>query len=103
MTAAAMEPRTAWSRSENVAEVPSPDEGRYAVLPLGARQEVPLILAGTGAAVWEEVAAGGTTEALVDRLAARYDVAPEAIFGQVCAFLDELAGRDLISGVSHND
>lgn len=103
MTAAAIELGTVWSRSNNVAEVPSREEGRYAILPLGTGQEVPLILVGTGGAVWEEIASGGTTEAIVHRLAVRYDVAPEDIFGQVCAFLDELAGRHLISGVSHND
>lgn len=96
MTAATMEPGTRWFRSENVAEAPSPDEGRYAVLPLGTGQQAPLILVETGGAVWEELQAGGTTEELVGRLAARYEVAPEAIFEQVCAFLDELAGRHLI-------
>lgn len=48
------------------------------------------------ASLWEHLAEPHTTEELCARVADEYDVTADACRADVVAFLDELAGKDLI-------
>ncbi|MBV9879170.1 MAG: PqqD family protein [Gemmatirosa sp.] len=54
-------------------------------------------LNGTGAAVWEAVAAGATRDEIVDRLCARYPVAPATVADGTDALLARLLADGLVT------
>jgi Coenzyme PQQ synthesis protein D (PqqD) len=62
-------------------------------------------LLGSGPAIWDELAAGAATTAIIDRAVERFEGDPEEIRGAVEAFIRELEEQQLIAptdAVSHN-
>ncbi|MGP4031771.1 PqqD family protein [Pseudarthrobacter sp. 1C304] len=84
-----------WGVSADIACVRSPDGGRVAVLHLG--QDVPVILAGTAASVWNGLDGTTTETELIDGLAREYGTDASAIRADVLALLQSLGGRGLIT------
>lgn len=86
-----------WRVSDDVACVRSPDGGRVAVLHL--KEDVPFILAGTAASVWNELD-GTTTEAeLIESLARDYGTEAAAIRDDVLGLLEGLSSSGSITVV----
>ena len=73
------------------------DEGdRVAVLDLDRLDQQPVVLTESSAVIWLCIDGTSTDEDLVTRVAAEYEVNPDAIREQVLAFLGDLAERHLI-------
>lgn len=89
-----------WQVSDNVACVQSPDGGRVAVLHL--EQDVPVILAGTAASVWNALDGTTAETELIEGLAREYGTDAAAIRGDVLALLQSLGSSGLITLSSRN-
>ena len=84
-----------WRVSDDVACVQSSDGGRVAVLHL--EQEVPVILTGTAASVWNALDGTRTESELIDGLARDYGADPSAIRGDVLALIHSLSSSGLVT------
>lgn len=84
-----------WRVSAEVASVRSPDCGRVAVLHL--EQDVPFILAGTAASVWNGLNGQRTETELIEELARDYGTEASAIRGDVTALLHSLSSSGMIT------
>ena len=84
-----------WRISADVACVRSPDGGRVAVLNL--EQDVPVILAGTAASVWNALDGTRTETELIEDLARAYGTDASAIRGDVVGLIHELSSSGLIT------
>lgn len=84
-----------WRVSDDVACVQSPDGGRVAVLHLV--QDVPVILVGTAASVWNALDGTRTEAELVEELARDYGTDVGAIHGDVVELLHSLSSSALIT------
>lgn len=65
--------------------------GGFGVALWAPEADAPVVLAGTGPAVWEELAEGGTLDELAARLARRYGTEPDTVSADLAATLDALA------------
>lgn len=87
----------AWRIGPEVAWVDGDGEAaRVAVLDLDRLGQPPVVLTDSSAVIWLCIDGASTDEALVTRVAAEYEVNPDAIREQVLAFLGDLAERHLI-------
>ena len=84
-----------WRVSADVACVQSPDGGRVAVLHLA--QDVPVILVGTAASVWNGLDGTRTETELIEELAREYGTDASAIHGDVMALVRSLSSSGLIT------
>ena len=84
-----------WRVSSDVAFVQSPDGGRVAVLHL--EQDVPVILVGTAASVWNGLDGTRTESALIADLARNYGTAPSAIEEDVMRLIQDLSSTGMIT------
>lgn len=87
--------KNVWRVSASVASVRSPDGGRIAVLHL--EQDVPFILAGTAASVWNGLDGNRTETELIEELARGYGTEASAIRGDVTALLRSLSSSGMIT------
>ena len=69
---------------------------RVAVLDLDRLDQQPVVLTDSSAVIWLCIDGASTDQELVTRVAAEYEVNPDAIREQVLAFLGDLAERHLI-------
>jgi hypothetical protein len=53
-------------------------------------------LRGSGSMIWNAVASGASTEAIIERLETAFEASPDEIAGATQAFLSELEGEQLI-------
>lgn len=84
-----------WCVSPDVAHVHSADGDRVAVLHL--RQEVPVILVGTAAAVWNGLDGTRTEAELIECLALDYGADATAIAGDVLGLIRSLSSAGMIA------
>ena len=84
-----------WRVSSDVAFVPSPDGGRVAVLHLA--QDVPVILVGSAASVWNGLDGIRTETELIERLARDYGTDSSAIQDDVMRLIQDLASTGMIT------
>ena len=84
-----------WRVSADVACVQSPDGGRVAVLHL--EQDVPVILVGTAASVWNALDGTRTETELIEELARAYGTDASAIREDVVGLIHELSSSGLIT------
>ena len=84
-----------WRVSADVACVQSPDGGRVAVLHL--EQDVPVILVGTAASVWNALDGTRTETELIEDLARDYGTDASAIHGDVMGLIHDLSSSGLIT------
>lgn len=84
-----------WHVSTDVACVRSPDGDRVAVLHL--EQDVPVILIGTAASVWNALDGIRTETEVIEELARDYDTDASAILGDVMALVHSLGSRGMIT------
>ncbi|MET4134164.1 PqqD family protein [Pseudarthrobacter sp. PvP090] len=84
-----------WQVTADVACVQSPDGGRVAVLHL--EQDVPVILAGTAASIWNALDGTRTETELIEDLARGYGTDASAIRGDVMALIDSLSTGGMIT------
>lgn len=83
-----------WRVSADVACVRSPDGGRVAVLNL--EQDVPVILVGTAASVWNALDGTRTETELIEDLARDYGTDASAIHGDVMGLIHDLSTTGMI-------
>ncbi|AOT02266.1 PqqD family protein [Arthrobacter sp. U41] len=83
-----------WRVGPDVAFVQSPDGGRVAVLNL--EQEVPVILVGTAASVWNGLDGIRTEPELIEELARDYGTDASAIHGDVMGLIHDLSSSGTI-------
>jgi hypothetical protein len=87
----------AWRIGPEVAWVDGDGEAdRVAVLDLDRLDQPPFVLTDSSAVTWLCIDGTATDDELVTRVAAEYEVNPDAIREQVLAFLGDLAQRHLI-------
>ncbi|MCB5293371.1 PqqD family protein [Arthrobacter sp. SO3] len=84
-----------WRVSAVVACVQSPDGGRVAVLHLD--QDVPVILVGTAASVWNRLDGTRTETELIEELASEYATEASAIHGDVMGLIRDLSSSGMIT------
>ena len=84
-----------WRISADVACVQSPDGGRVALLNL--EQDVPVILVGTAASVWNALDGTRTESELIEDLARDYGTDASAIRGDVIGLIDSLSTGGMIT------
>ncbi|MET3949197.1 PqqD family protein [Arthrobacter sp. UYEF36] len=84
-----------WRVSDCVACVQSPDGGRVAVLHL--QQDVPVILVGTAASVWNGLDGTRTEAELIEDLARDYGTDAAAINGDVMDLIRSLSNSGMIT------
>lgn len=84
-----------WRISADVACVRSPDGGRVAVLHL--EQDVPVILAGTAASIWNGLDGTRTETELIEELARDYGTDASAIHEDVMGLIHDLSSNGLIT------
>lgn len=85
-----------WRISADVACVQSPDGGRVAVLNL--EQDVPVILVGTAASVWNALDGTRTEAELIESLARDYGTNASVIHDDVMGLIHDLSSSGLITG-----
>jgi hypothetical protein len=73
------------------------EEDRVVVLHLDRLEELPVVLSGSGAAIWHAVDAADDVTDTVGTVAEAFGVQPEDVEADVRAFLEDLAGRGLIT------
>ncbi|PQZ87772.1 PqqD family protein [Arthrobacter sp. MYb227] len=83
-----------WIKSPRLAVVASAEADRFAILHLDATQ--PIVLTGTGAAIWEALDQAETIRSISALLADAYEVDPAMIQPQIMDFLEQLATQSLI-------
>ena len=69
---------------------------RAVILDLDRPAEAPVVLTGSGRAVWDALEHPRTVAAVVAEIAACYGEAPGTVEPSVLGFLDELVGRGLL-------
>ena len=84
-----------WRVSSDVAVVQSPDGDRVAVLHLA--QDVPVILAGTAASVWNGLDGIRTEAALLESLAHNYGTESSAIQEDVMRLIQDLCRAGMVT------
>jgi hypothetical protein len=84
-----------WRVSADVAYVQNPDGGRVAVLHL--EQDVPVILLGTAASVWNALDGTRTETELIEELAREYGADAAAIQGDAMGLIHSLSSNGLIT------
>lgn len=84
-----------WRVSDDVAFVQNPDGGRVAVLHL--EQDVPVILVGTAASVWNALDGTRTEAELIENLARDYGTDAHVIRGDVLTLLHSLSSSGMIT------
>ena len=89
-----------WRVSSDVACVQSPDGGRVAVLHL--EQDVPVILVGTAASVWNGLDGTRTEAELIELLARDYAIEAGAIAEDVVGLIRSLSNAGMITSSSRN-
>ena len=89
-----------WRVSEDVACVQSADGDRVAVLHL--EQQVPVILVGTAASVWNGLDGTRTEAELIEWLAREYATEAGAIADDVIGLMRTLSGAGMITSSSRN-
>ena len=89
-----------WRVSSGVAFVQSPDGGRVALLHL--EQDVPVILAGTAASIWNALDGTKTETELVEELAGAYGSEASAIHADVIGLIRSLSNSGMIT-LSYRD
>ena len=87
-----------WRVSDDVAFVQNPDGGRVAILHL--EQDVPVILAGTAASVWNKLDGTRTESELIEDLAREYATEASAIGADVMGLLRSLSSSGMITASS---
>ncbi|BCW72547.1 PqqD family protein [Arthrobacter sp. NicSoilB8] len=90
-----------WRVSADVACVHSGDGGRVAVLHL--EQQVPVILVGPAAAVWNGLDGVRTETELIQRLAGEYDTEAGAIEEDVIRLIRSLSSSGMITASPRED
>jgi Coenzyme PQQ synthesis protein D (PqqD) len=85
---------TVWRRSTEVAHVESP--GRVAMIDLTHLDRPPVILEGTGAAIWAHLESPVGENELIAALAAEYDADPAEVGPSVLDFLAQLDELGLV-------
>jgi hypothetical protein len=73
------------------------EEGRVVVLHLDRLEELPVVLSGSGAAIWHAVDGSSDADEVVLTVADEFGLPTEAVAADVRAFLDDLATRGLIT------
>lgn len=76
-----------WRRRPGVLE----RRGPFGVALWALDADEPVVLAGTGPAVWEALAAGGTTDGLAATLAAAFGADPARVAADIAVTLEALA------------
>ncbi|MDR7083158.1 pyrroloquinoline quinone biosynthesis protein D [Arthrobacter ginsengisoli] len=89
-----------WRVSADVACVRSPDGGRVAALHL--EQDVPFILVGTAASVWNSLDGTRTETELIEELARDYGTDASAINADVKGLIHSLSTSGLITSSPHD-
>lgn len=89
-----------WHVSADVACVRSPDGGRVAVLHL--EQDVPVILEGTAASVWNALDGTRTETEIIEELARDYSTDSSAIHGDAMGLIHDLSSKGMITSISDN-
>lgn len=84
---------TVWSRNSGVAW--RRVAGGAVLLPPTA--EEPLVVSGAGAIVWELLGTPSDLSSLSQRIESEYGVAAEKVAVDIAPFLEELAGRSLVT------
>jgi hypothetical protein len=84
-----------WRVSSGVAFVQSPDGGRVAVLNLA--EDVPVILVGTAASVWNGLDGFRNEADLIETLAHDYGTSSSAIQNDVMRLIHELSSAGMIA------
>ena len=87
--------RPVWRIGPEVAWVDG-EADRVTVLDLDQLDQQPVVLTDSSAVIWLCIDGTSTDEEIVARVAAEYEVNPDAIREQVLAFLGDLAQRHLI-------
>jgi hypothetical protein len=70
---------------------------RVVLLHLDRLEELPVVLSGSGAAIWHAVDGARDIEEVTGTVAEAFDVQPETVEADVRAFLEDLAARGLIT------
>ena len=73
------------------------EEDRVVVLHLDRLEELPVVLSGSGAAIWHAADGAQDVGEVVETVTAAFAVRPEEVEADVRAFLEDLAGRGLIT------
>lgn len=81
-----------WRRRHGVLE----RRGPFGVALWAADAEEPVVLAGTGPAVWDALAGGATTAELAATLAAVFGAEPQRVAADLGVTLEELARAGLV-------
>ncbi|MDI3213837.1 PqqD family protein [Arthrobacter sp. AL12] len=89
-----------WRVSANVACVRSSDGGRVAVLHL--EQDVPVLLVGTAASVWNALDGIRTETELIEKLARDYGTDAGVIHGDVMGLIHDLSSSGMIALASRD-
>ena len=84
-----------WHVSSDVAFVQSPDGGRVAVLNLA--EDVPVILVGTAASIWNGLDGTRTEAELIEELARDYGTEASAISADVTGLIHDLSNSGMIA------
>ena len=80
--------------SPRIAWVGEPE--RVVVLHLDRLDELPLVLTGSGAAIWHAVDGSGDVDEVIRTVAGEFGLPTETVEPDVRAFLEDLAARGLI-------
>lgn len=83
-----------WTKSSRLAVVSSEEDGRFAILNLDATQ--PVVLTGTGAAIWSALDDCDSVTSLASKLSVDYDIEIENLIPQIRNFLEQLVAQGLI-------
>lgn len=86
-----------YRRSQNIAFVNSPDEGRVVIMPLSGPQ--PYVLSGSAALIWSLVDGARDTSAIIDEICIRFPEAESEIHEIAEEFLGQLQGLRLLDPV----
>lgn len=83
-----------WIKSSRLAVVSSEAGDRFAILNLDATQ--PVVLTGTGAAIWSALDQHDSVTSLASKFSVDYDIDFEDLVPQIRRFLDQLEAQELI-------
>ncbi len=83
-----------WIKSSHLAVVSTDEDSRFAILNLDAAQ--PVVLTGTGAAIWSAMDQCDSVSSLASKLSVDYDIEIENLVPQIRNFLDQLVVQGLI-------
>ncbi|QXQ09652.1 PqqD family protein [Paeniglutamicibacter sp. Y32M11] len=83
-----------WIKSSRLAVVSSEEDSRFAILNLDASQ--PVVLTGSGAAIWSALDQYDSVPSMALKLSVDYDIEIEILIPQIRNFLEQLAAQRLI-------